>query len=146
MTSTRVALGGLLLLALATGLPACRMTNHFPIREPHSDSEWCGDEFVQSTAIGLHFIMLLPLFGDGSLRSAFEEFQDEADAAHTLRIRVVDNDTSVYWWWLPPLSFLLPLVISSVSGDFDLPTAPDDAAVEAPDAEARAAEASAAGE
>jgi hypothetical protein len=73
---------------------------------------------------------LLPLFGDGTLRNGMKHFQEAALKNKAQGIRIVETDTTVYWWVLPPLSFFFPVVVTRVTGDlqYEPGTAPPESA------------------
>lgn len=109
----RVALLGLLLSG--TG---CVYTTLWDVHEDLVDRSRDPIDFQVTSTWGLHFFTsLLPLIGDGSLENAMRHFQDAARGFDAQGIRIAQTDTTVYWWVLPPLSFIFPLVETRVTGD-----------------------------
>jgi hypothetical protein len=72
---------------------------------------------INMTKIALHFAIVLPFIGDGTLEGAVEDFTKEAKKEGAQRVRIVQSDETTLWWILPPLSFLFTPRLTNVAGD-----------------------------
>jgi hypothetical protein len=129
-------LGVALVLAM---LSSCAYSRRYPMLGDSLSAHGEPFEFMTTTAFGIHFMLeALPLFGDGSLDEALDTFEEDSEAAHATRIRIAETSTTIYWWVLPPLSFLFPPVVSRVTGDIIEPAREaDEVPAAAPDVSSR---------
>jgi hypothetical protein len=72
---------------------------------------------INMTKAAVHFAVVLPFIGDGTLDGAVEDFTKEAKKAGAERVRIVQSDETTLWWILPPISFLLTPKFTNVAGD-----------------------------
>ena len=115
------------LLGLLFVLPGCVSSTLWDVDRGLTNQKGDPIDFQVTTAGGVHFLFdLFPLFGDGTVHNSLKHFQEAALANNAAGIRIVETDTTVYWWVLPPLSFIFPVVVSRVTGDlqFEPGTAP----------------------
>lgn len=113
-------LGPTLLLVLAFALPACVSSTLWDVHEDLTNRSREPIDFLVTTAVGVHFLLdIMPLFGDGSLVNAMEHFQHAARGFDAQGIRIAQTDTTTYWWILPPITFIFPVVVTRVTGDIE---------------------------
>ena len=58
---------------------------------------------------------------DATLNATVQSFADEAKKAGATKVRIVQSDTSVMWYFPPILGFILTPVYTNVAGDALLP-------------------------
>jgi hypothetical protein len=113
------------LAALLLAGPACVYTTLWDVHEDLTNKSRDPIDFQVTTAVGVHFIVeMLPLFGDGTLDNALTHFQDAARGFDAQGLRIAETGTTVYWWVLPPITFLFPVVVTRVTGDIQYVPAP----------------------
>jgi len=109
-----------LLLALSLVLPGCSSSTLWDLDKDLINRQRDAIDFQVTTVGGVHFLFgSLALFGDGTLRNGLKHFQEAALENNAQGIRIVETDTTVYWWVLPPLTFLFPVVVTRVTGDLE---------------------------
>ena len=72
---------------------------------------------VNTTNYAIHLPFSFPLVGDARLATTLKNCTAEAKALGASKIRVVQSDSTCYWFIFPPFSFVLQPVISNVAGD-----------------------------
>jgi hypothetical protein len=72
---------------------------------------------INTTKVALHFGIVLPFLGDGTLDGAVADFTEEAINEGAKRVRIVQSNETTLWWILPPLSFIFTPRITNVAGD-----------------------------
>jgi hypothetical protein len=58
-----------------------------------------------------------PLWGDATLHNTVKDLTKEAKATGATKFSISDSSEKVFWWALPPFTFILTPVVTSVSGD-----------------------------
>lgn len=76
---------------------------------------------INTRNYGIHLFMTKPIWGDATLQATVQSFADEAKKAGATKIRIVQSDESVMWYFPPLLGFFITPVYSSVAGDALLP-------------------------
>ena len=69
----------------------------------------------------INLFMTKPIVGDASLNATVQSFAEEAKKAGATKVRIVQSDESVMWYFPPLLGFIFTPVYSSVAGDALLP-------------------------
>jgi len=117
MSSSRRLLLAALGLAVCA-LAGCVSTKIYDVHEDMSNADSEPIDFQITRTVGLHFLFdLMPLFGDATLDRSMQEFQKAARGRGAIGIRIAEIETTMYWWVLPPVSFIFPPVSTTVSGD-----------------------------
>ena len=76
---------------------------------------------INTRNYAIHLFMTKPLWGDATFQTTVQSFADEAKKAGATKIRIVQSDESVMWYFPPLLGFIFTPVYSSVAGDALLP-------------------------
>jgi len=76
---------------------------------------------INTRNYAVHLFMTKPLIGDATLNATVQSFADEAKKAGATKVRIVQSDESVMWYFPPLLGFIFTPVYSSVAGDALLP-------------------------
>jgi len=58
-----------------------------------------------------------PIIGDATLQNTVKSFTEEVKKTGATKVRIVNSSEKVFWWALPPFTFILTPVVTSVSGD-----------------------------
>lgn len=76
---------------------------------------------INTRNYAVHLFMTKPLIGDATLNTTVQHFADEAKKHGATKVRIVQSDASVMWYFPPILGFIFTPVYSSVAGDALLP-------------------------
>jgi hypothetical protein len=76
---------------------------------------------INTRNYAIHLFMTKPIWGDASLNATVQHFADEAKKVGATKVRIVQSDESVMWYFPPLLGFIFTPVYSSVAGDAMLP-------------------------
>jgi hypothetical protein len=76
---------------------------------------------INTRNYAVHLFMTKPLIGDATLNTTVQHFADEAKKVGATKVRIVQSDESVMWYFPPLLGFIFTPVYSSVAGDALLP-------------------------
>jgi hypothetical protein len=76
---------------------------------------------INTRNYAINLFMSKPLIGDASLNATVQSFADEAKKVGATKIRIVQSDETVLWWFPPVLGFIFTPVASNVAGDALLP-------------------------
>ena len=76
---------------------------------------------INTRNYAINLFMSKPLIGDASLNATVQSFADEAKKVGATKVRIVQSDTSVMWYFPPLLGFILTPVYTNVAGDALLP-------------------------
>ncbi len=76
---------------------------------------------INTRNYAINLFMTKPIWGDASLNATVQSFADEAKKAGATKVRIVQSDQSVMWYFPPLLGFIFTPVYSSVAGDALLP-------------------------
>jgi hypothetical protein len=76
---------------------------------------------INTRSYAINLFMEKPIVGDATLNTTVQRFADEAKKVGATKVRIVQSDTSVMWWFPPVLGFILTPVYTNVAGDAILP-------------------------
>ena len=76
---------------------------------------------INTRNYAVNLFMTTPMWGDASLNTTVRAFADEAKKNGATKVRIVQSDESVMWYFPPLLGFIFTPVYSSVAGDAMLP-------------------------
>ena len=76
---------------------------------------------INTRNFAVHLFMTKPLVGDATLNTTVQSFADEAKKHGATKVRIVQSDETVMWYFPPLLGFIFTPVYSSVAGDALLP-------------------------
>ncbi len=76
---------------------------------------------INTRNYAVNLFMSKPLIGDASLDATVQSFANEAKKLGATKVRIVQSDETVMWWFPPILGFILTPVASNVAGDALLP-------------------------
>jgi hypothetical protein len=76
---------------------------------------------INTRNYAVHLFMTKPLIGDATLNTTVQSFADEAKKVGATKVRIVQSDETVMWYFPPLLGFIFTPVYSSVAGDALLP-------------------------
>jgi len=77
-------------------------------------------EYQTTSTWALHGLWLFPLTGDARKNTVIDEFTEEAAARGASRQRIVQTSSFTYWFILPPISFFVHPVNTTVEGDVEV--------------------------
>ena len=82
-----------------------------------------GDQLthINTRTYAINLFMEKPILGDATLNATVQSFADQAKKAGATKVRIVQSDTSVMWYFPPILGFILTPVYTNVAGDALLP-------------------------
>ena len=76
---------------------------------------------INTRSYAINLFMEKPIVGDATLNTTVQRFADEAKKAGATKVRIVQSDESVMWYFPPLLGFILTPVYTNVAGDALLP-------------------------
>jgi hypothetical protein len=76
---------------------------------------------INTRSYAINLFMTKPILGDASLNATVQNFADEAKKHGATKVRIVQSEESVMWYFPPLLGFIFTPVYSSVAGDALLP-------------------------
>ena len=76
---------------------------------------------INTSNYAINLFMSKPLIGDASLDATVQSFADQARKLGATKVRIVQSDETVLWWFPPVLGFIFTPVASNVAGDALLP-------------------------
>lgn len=76
---------------------------------------------INTRSFAVNLLVTRPMLGDASLNSTVQHFADEAKKHGATKVRIVQSDETVMWYFPPILGFIFTPVYSSVAGDALLP-------------------------
>jgi hypothetical protein len=76
-------------------------------------------EYQQTSVWALHALWIFPLIGNAGLENSVNEFTSEASKRGATRINIETTDSFTYWFILPPISFFIHPVNTSVEGQVE---------------------------
>ena len=76
---------------------------------------------INTRNYAINLFMTKPIWGDASLNATVQSFADEAKKVGATKVRIVQSDESVMWYFPPLLGFIFTPVYSNVAGDALLP-------------------------
>jgi hypothetical protein len=76
---------------------------------------------INTRNYAINLFMEKPILGDATLNATVQSFADQAKKAGATKVRIVQSDTSVMWYFPPILGFILTPVYTNVAGDALLP-------------------------
>ncbi len=105
------------LVVFALAAAGCSMTSKATNFNGLKDFDGNEVEHLNTTNIALNGLFVYPLLGNASLEETVACHTQEAKEAGALKVRLVQSDSSTYWWILPPISFFIQPVVTTVAGD-----------------------------
>jgi hypothetical protein len=76
---------------------------------------------INTRNYAINLFMEKPILGDATLNATVQSFADQAKQVGATKVRIVQSDTSVMWYFPPILGFILTPVYTNVAGDALLP-------------------------
>ena len=76
---------------------------------------------INTRNFAVHLFMVKPMIGDATLNTTVQSFADEAKKHGATKVRIVQSDETVMWYFPPILGFIFTPVYSNVAGDALLP-------------------------
>jgi len=76
---------------------------------------------INTRNFAINLFVTKPIWGDASLNSTVQSFADEAKKVGATKVRIVQSDETVMWYFPPILGFIFTPVYSNVAGDAILP-------------------------
>ena len=76
-------------------------------------------EYQSTTRYALHFLFIFGIFGDAGQDATVDAFTKEASSRGAKRISIKQSESTIYWYVLPPLSFLIQPVTRTVYGEVE---------------------------
>ena len=76
---------------------------------------------INTRNYAINLFMAKPILGDATLNATVQSFADEAKKVGATKVRIVQSDKSVMWYFPPLLGFIFTPVYSNVAGDALLP-------------------------
>jgi hypothetical protein len=76
---------------------------------------------INTRNFAINLFVTKPIWGDASLTNTVQSFADEAKKVGATKVRIVQSDETVMWYFPPILGFIFTPVYSSVAGDALLP-------------------------
>ena len=106
--------------ALVALTPAC--VSHSTATEFHGVAGVRGVpvEYQTTTSYAIHGLFVFPLIGDARKASVVDAFAEEAAARGASRQRIAQTSSFTYWFILPPISFFVHPVVTSIEGDVEV--------------------------
>ncbi|MGE4159027.1 MAG: hypothetical protein AB7F75_08010 [Planctomycetota bacterium] len=72
---------------------------------------------VRCTRLGINLMFFQPLVGDATVPHTVADFSKEASSHGATSLQICQSNESIYWWVLPPFSFIIQPVVTEVAGD-----------------------------
>lgn len=76
---------------------------------------------INTRNFAIHLFMTKPIWGDATLNATVQAFADEAKKEGASKVRIVQSEESVMWYFPPILGFIFTPVYANVAGDALLP-------------------------
>ena len=76
---------------------------------------------INTRNFAVNLFVVKPMWGDASLNATVQSFADEAKKVGATKVRIVQSDETVMWYFPPLLGFIFTPVYSNVAGDAILP-------------------------
>ncbi len=76
---------------------------------------------INTRNFAVNLFVVKPMWGDASLNATVQSFADEAKKVGATKVRIVQSDETVMWYFPPILGFIFTPVYSNVAGDALLP-------------------------
>jgi len=76
-------------------------------------------EYQTTTSYALHGLFVFPMLGSAKKTATLEAFTAEAAERGGTRFRVTQTSSFTYWFILPPISFFIHPVVTTVEGDVE---------------------------
>jgi len=105
-----VALGA---VALMTGCSTTSTASDFNgLTTPDGNAK-----HLSTTNIAVHVLGAVPVWGDATLEGSVADHTAAAKKGGAGKVRIVQSNVRTYWWILPPISFIIHPVVTTVAGD-----------------------------
>ena len=75
--------------------------------------------YQSTTSYALNGLFVFSLAGNASTDRVVSNFTAEAAGRGATRVHILDVKSSTYWWVLPPLSFFIHPVVTTVQGNVE---------------------------
>lgn len=112
--STFAALSVAALLATGCSFKDQAMNENFNgMKDMHGNSV----THMNYSRLGLNLFFSRPWIHDSSMNATMAELSTDAKEAGNSKIRIVQSDSSTYWWCFPPFSFIITPALSNVAAD-----------------------------
>lgn len=111
-------LSGALAAALLTGLGSCAFHSTATRWNGHVGADGEPVFVLTSTYVGAHFAIVVPFIGDITIDEMIDESTGWIEARDGSRLRLVETETSNYWYGVPPISWFVSPVITSVTFEY----------------------------
>ena len=72
---------------------------------------------VNTSILAVHVLFTEPVWGDASLPAVIKACTAAAKYEGAKHICLVQSSVTVYWWVLPPISFIIAPVVGNAAGD-----------------------------
>ncbi len=108
------------LLLSAAMAPSCTFHSHATEMNGVTGMRGVPVEYQTTTSWALHGLFVFPLIGNGAKDKVIDEFTQEAAARGASRTRITQTGGLTYWFLLPPLSFFIHPVQTTVEGDIEV--------------------------
>jgi hypothetical protein len=76
---------------------------------------------INTRNYAINLFMTKPIWGDATLNATVQSFADEAKKVGATKVRIVQSEESVMWYFPPLLGFIFTPVYANVAGDALLP-------------------------
>lgn len=117
-THPRLPLAPLYALLLAPLLGSCSMHSLATRWNGHVGPDGEPVFVLTSTYLGLHLTGMIPMAGETTIEAMVDESTRWITAADGSRLRLVETESSNFWWALPPLSWIFSPVLTSVTFEY----------------------------
>jgi hypothetical protein len=108
--SILIALGAVVLM---TGCSTTLTASDFSgLTTPDGDAK-----HLNTTNIAVHVLGAGPVWGDATLGATVADHTSAAKNTGARKVRIVQSNVSTYWWLLPPITFIIRPVVTTVAGD-----------------------------
>jgi hypothetical protein len=77
---------------------------------------------LTTTIVGFNLLVIVPFLGDPRASTLIDAATRRLEQVDGQRLRVVETESSNYWFALPPLSWFVSPVIGSVSIEYERPS------------------------
>jgi hypothetical protein len=105
-------------------LPACVMHSHATEFNGVDGVRGVPVEYQTTTSYELRGLFTFSLWGNAKKADVISQFTAEAAARGATRTRIVQTSSLTWWFILPPLSFLIHPVVTTIEGDVETQALP----------------------
>ncbi len=76
-----------------------------------------GAKHLSTTNIAVHVLGAGPVWGDATLEGSVADHTAAAKKGGAGKVRIVQSNVNTYWWLLPPITFIIHPVVTTIAGD-----------------------------